>query len=136
MKDKDFAVVGGGRGNGKTYQVIQNLTKELNEARDKYKALVTAYNEMVTVHTQLADAHDCLLNFLKMQCGILYTAVTGDVRVTDPLKDISILTVPDIGNAELADYRQGLCIYVKTYEETGDPAKAFEEYQKHLAGGI
>lgn len=135
MPNKDIIAIGGGRSNGKTYVTIQNLTKALNEERDKYKTLGIKFNEMVTVHNKLVDAHDCILNFLKMQCGILYTAITGDVRVTDPLKEISILTIPDDGNRDLVDYRQGICIYVKTYEETGDPTKAFEAYQKHLAGG-
>ena len=134
-QNNHFATMRGGRSNGKTHATIQNLTIALNEERDKYKELAMQYNNMVKSHNALVDAHDGLLSFIRMQCGILYTAITGDVRVDDPLKDISVITTVD-GNADLIDYRKGLCIYVKTYDMTGDPVKAFEEYQNHLTGGM
>lgn len=134
MGKEKVAVVGGGRANGKTYATLHNLTVALNEEREKYKALGTKFNEMVTVHNALVDAHDGLLGFMKMQCGVLYTALTGDIYVDDPLKPVSVLTLPSDSNADLCEFRQGLCIYVKTYEETGDTVQAFEAYQKHIGG--
>lgn len=133
-KDKNFAVIGGGRNNGKTYATIQNLTVALSEEREKYKKLVIQTNEMVAAHNKLVDAHDGLLSFLKMQCGVLYTAITGDIHVDDPLKTISVLTVTNDANKDLIEYRKGLCIYVQKYEETGDPVQAFEVYQNFLGG--
>lgn len=132
-EDKTVAVIGG-RNNGKAYATIQNLTVALNEERNKYKKLGMQFNEMVAAHNALVDAHDGLLSFIKMQCGVLYTAITGDIQVDDPIKPISILTVQDAGNKDLMEYRQGLCVYVIAYEETGDPVKAFEAYQKYLGG--
>lgn len=132
--NKDFAVIGEGRSDDKTYAVIQNLTNELSISREKYKDLGIKFNEMVTMHNELVDAHDALLGFLKMQCGVLYTAITGDIHVDDPLKTISKLMLPEGSNKDLCEYRQGICIYVKMYEETGDPAKAFEAYQNYLGG--
>lgn len=133
-KDRNFAVVGGGRNVGKTAATIQNLTNELNISRERYKDLGIRFNEMVTAHNALVDAHDALLGFLKMQCGVLYTAITGDIQVDDPIKPISALMMPEGGNKDLCEYRQGICTYVKTYEETMDPAKAFEAYQNYLGG--
>ena len=132
--NRKIVAVGGGRQNGKTYITIQNLTAALNEERAKHKALGKQFNEMVASHNALVDAHDGLLNFLKMQCCILYTAITGDIHVDDPLKTISVLAIPNDGNKDLIEYRRGLCIYVHTYEETGDPVKAFEVYQNYLGG--
>lgn len=126
--------VGGGRNNGKTYATIQNLTVALNEEREKRKELAKLYNRNVDAHNKLVDAHDGLLNFLKMQCGVLYTAITGDIHVDDPLKTISVLTVTNDANKDLIEYRKGLCIYVQKYEETGDPVQAFEVYQNFLGG--
>lgn len=134
MKNKPFVAAVGGRNNGKTYATIQNLTVALNEERDKYKKLVTQTNEMVAAHNKLVDAHDGLLSFIKMQCGVLYTAITGDIQVDDPLKTISVLTVTNDANKDLIEYRKGLCIYVQQYEETGDPVIAFEAYQNFLGG--
>lgn len=133
-KNKNFVACAGGRHSGVTKRTIADLTEQLNKVQNAYRHLSYQYNDMVTTHNALVDAHDGLLSFLKMQCGILYTAITGDVKVDDPLKDISILTLPSDGNKDLADYRQGICIYVKTYEETMDPAKAFEAYQNYLGG--
>ena len=134
MKNKPFIAAVGGRNNGKTHATIQNLTVALNEERDKYKKLVTQTNEMVAAHNKLVEAHDGLLNFIKMQCGVLYTAITGDIQVDDPLKTISVLTVANDANKDLIEYRKGLCIYVQQYEETGDPVIAFEAYQNFLGG--
>lgn len=135
MKDKPIVAVSGGRSQGKTHVTIQNLTVALNEERDKYKKLVIQTNKMVAAHNKLVDAHDGLLNFLKMQCGVLYTAITGDIQVDDPLKCISAL-VETTANQELIEYRKGLCIFVYQYETTGDPVKAFEAYQNYLGGII
>lgn len=126
----------GGRSNGKTYATLHNLTVALNEEREKRKELAKLYNRNVDAHNKLVDAHDGLLSFIRMQCGILYTAITGDVRVDDPLKTISVLTTPTEGNEDLIEYRKGLCLYVQTYEETGDVVKAFEVYQNYLGGII
>jgi len=135
MKDNEHLImVGGKRGGGKTNATIQNLAAALKEEREKYKKLVVQYNEMVSTHNNLVDAHDGLLSFIRMQCGVLYTAITGDVMVDDPLKEISIITVQDAGSKDLMEYRRGLCIYVKTYEETGDPVAAFNAYQDYLGG--
>lgn len=133
---KDFAVIGGGRSNGKTYATIQNLTSALNAERERYCELGIKFNEMVTAHNKLVDAHDGLLSFLKMQCGVLYTAITGDIQVDDPIKTISPLMMPEGANKDLCEYRQGICVYVKTYEETGDPVAAFDAYQNYLSGGM
>lgn len=124
----------GGRSNGKTYATLHNLTVALNEERKKYQELVSEYNRMVASHNKLVDAHDGILNFIKMQCGVLYTAITGDIQVDDPLKTISPLMIPEGSNRDLCEYRKGLCIYVNMYEETGDPDKAFEAYQNYLGG--
>ena len=132
MKE-DIKIVGG-RSQGKTYATIQNLTVALNEEREKYKNLVVKTNEMIRAHNMLVDAHEGVLEFLKMQCGVLYTAITGDVKVDDPLKPISILTTTSQANNDLIEYRKGLCIFVQTYEETGDTSKAFEAYQNYLGG--
>lgn len=132
---KDEIKVIGGRGNGKTVATIQNLTIALKEERTKYKDLVLQFNRVVKSHNNLVDAHDGLLEFLTMQCGVLYTAITGDVQVDDPLKMISPLVVAE-EYKDLCEYRKGLCIFVKTYKDTGDTNKAFEEYQNYLGGII
>lgn len=107
---------------------------ELNKIQRDYKNLVKQFNEMVTAHNALVDAHDGLLKFLKIQCGVLYTAITGDIHVDDPLKMISLITITDEGSKDLHEFRQGLCVFVRTYEETGDADKAFEAYQNYLGG--
>ena len=77
-KNTKLAIVGGGRSQGKTHATIQNLTVALKEERAKHKELVRQYNQMVTVHNKLVDEHDNLLYYMKMQCGVLYTAITGE----------------------------------------------------------
>lgn len=129
------AVIGGGRRNGKTYATIQNLTEALNTEKEKYKNLGMQYNQMVKTHNMLVDAHDALLGFFKMQCGVLYTAITGDVRVDDPIKEINPLLITDEGSKDLNYFREGMRLYISAYQETGSTVKAFEAYQQHLMGG-
>lgn len=134
MNNEEIHVIGG-RNNGKTHATIQNLTVALNEERKKYRDLAKQYNEMVTVHNKLVDEHDNLVHYLKMQCGVLYTAITGDVRVDNPMKEISTLIPLSEGNSDLNYFREGIRLFILTYEETGSTQQAFEVYQNHIAGG-
>lgn len=134
MKQDEIRVIGG-RSNGKTHTTIQNLTVALNEERNKYKQLATQFNEMVTVHNKLVDEHDNLVHYLKMQCGVLYTAITQDVRVDDPMKEISNIVLVEEWMQDLNYFREGIRLFVLTYEETGSTQQAFEVYQNHISGG-
>ena len=130
-----IAVVGGGRSSGKTAAVIQDLTAELNQERNKYKKLVTEYNTLVADHNKTVDKLLGVLNFMQLQCGVLYTAITDNPLVVDPMAIIPGEKLLSGGKADLAFLRAGWLTYLTTLDATQDPKKAQKAYEKFISNG-
>lgn len=137
MKDDDLqaTIVKGGKNAGNTKAIMQKLSDELKSTRKDYNNLVMQYNKVVKAHNRLVDAHDSLVDFIMMQCGVLYSAITGDPLVDDPVKKVSDLVLSTEGEKGLNYFREGIRLFIVRYKETGDPLKAFEDYQNHILGG-
>lgn len=133
--NKNIAIVGGGRSGGKTATQNYQLTVALNEARQKYKDLGMQYNELVAEHNETVDRLLGILQFMQLQCGVLYTAITDDPTVEDPLARIPGESLLEGGKADLAFLRNGWIVFLNTLEETHNAAKAQEAYEEYIHNG-
>lgn len=130
-KNKNIAIVDRSKTKTQNYQ----LTVALNEARQKYKDLGMQYNELVAEHNETVDRLLGILQFMQLQCGVLYTAITDDPTVEDPLARIPGESLLEGGKADLAFLRNGWIIFLKTLEETHNAAKAQEAYEEYIHNG-
>lgn len=128
-------VVMGGRNAGKTKATIKNLTIALNQERDKYKNLVQQYNDLVTDHNQTVDKLIGIIHFMQLQCGVLYTAITDNPLVEDPMSKIPGEVLLSEGKADLAYLRNGWLTFLNTLDATQDVTKAQEAYEKYISNG-
>lgn len=133
MNEK-IAVIGG-RNAGKTKVTIENLTVALNQERDKYKKLVQQYNGLVTDHNQTVDKLMGVIHFMQLQCGVLYTAITDNPLVEDPMAKIPGESLLSDGKADLAYLRNGFLTFLNTLDATQDVTKAQEAYEKYISNG-
>lgn len=134
-KNKNIAIVGGGRSGDKRVTEICDLRLELSEARQKYRDLALYYNELVAEHNETVDRLLGILQFMQLQCGVLYTAITDDPTVEDPLARIPGESLLEGGKADLAFLRNGWITFLKTLEETHNVAKAQEAYEEYIHNG-
>ena len=130
-KNKNIALVDRSKTKTQNYQ----LTVALNEARQKYKDLGMQYNELVAEHNETVDRLLGILQFMQLQCGVLYTAITDDPTVEDPLARIPGESLLEGGKADLAFLRNGWITFLKTLEETHNAAKAQEAYEEYIHNG-
>ena len=114
---------------------IPNLTTALAEEKREHKKLIHTFNELVAEHNKTVDKVGALLGFLQIQCGVLYTAITGDTQVENPMKEISQLLIKTEAEQDLNYFRKGMMLYIKTYMETGDPEESYAAYQLHILEG-
>ena len=114
---------------------MENLMTELNQERTKYKDLVQQYNQLVTEHNSTVDKLFGILQFMQLQCGILYTAITEDPVVDDPLAVIPGEALLTGGKAELSYLRTGWTTFLHTLAETQDASKAQAAYEKYISYG-
>lgn len=111
------------------------LTVALNEARQNYRDLAVQYNELVTEHNETVDRLLGILQFMQLQCGVLYTAITDNPMVEDPLSKIPGEMLLDGGKADLAFLRNGWITFLQTLEETHNAVKAQEAYEEYIHNG-
>ena len=130
-KNKNIALIDRSKTKPQNYQ----LTVALNEARQKYKDLGMQYNELVAEHNATVDRLLGILQFMQLQCCVLYTAITDDPTVEDPLARIPGESLLEGGKADLAFLRNGWIIFLKTLEETHNAAKAQEDYEEYIHNG-
>ena len=130
-KNKNIALIDRSKTKPQNYQ----LTVALNEARQKYKDLGMQYNELVAEHNATVDRLLGILQFMQLQCGVLYTAITDDPTVEDPLARIPGESLLEGGKADLAFLRNGWITFLKTLEETHNAAKAQEAYEEYIHNG-
>ena len=130
-KSKNVPIMGKSKTGTQNYQ----LTVALNEARQKYKDLGMQYNELVTEHNRTVDKLLGVLQFMQLQCGILYTAITDNPMVEDPLAKIPGEVLLEGGKADLAFLRNGWITFLQTLEETHDATKAQEAYENYIHNG-
>ena len=135
----------------KANATAQQLTKEVeqnnakaDEATDKecskedlVKEVIAwqrRYSEIALVNNRHVDIINQLIYFLTMQCGILYTAITGDLMVDDPLKEISpvLAATFDASQEDLHFFRQGIIIYIKKLTENGEIEEAYQDWLKYI----
>ena len=130
-------------------QKAEKLTNELSEAEKHEKsyekqskeALIKEvinwqrrYSEVALVNNRHVAIINQLTYFITMQCGILYTGITGDLQVTDPLKEISPIQEAtfDASQEDLNFFRKGLIIYLKKLFENGEIEEAYHEWEKYV----
>lgn len=94
------------------------------------------YNEVATVNNRHVEILNQMMQFIKIQCGILYTAITGEAEVTDPLKPISKIenVTWDAAQEDLNYFRNGLITYINRLSQDGNAEAALQEWQKYIAG--
>lgn len=92
------------------------------------------YSEVALVNNRHVDIINQLMYFLALQCGILYTAITGVVVSDDPLKEISEIEVAnfDASQEDLHYFRKGLIIYLNKLKENGEIEEAYQEWLKYM----
>ena len=130
-KNKNIALIDRSKTKPQNYQ----LAVALNEARQKYKDLGMQYNELVAEHNATVDRLLGILQFMQLQCGVLYTAITDDPMIEDPLARIPGESLLEGGKADLAFLRNGWITFLQTLEETHDATKAQEAYENYIHNG-
>ena len=92
------------------------------------------YSEVALVNNRHVDIINQLMYFLAVQCGVLYTAITGVVVSDDPLKEISeVETVNfDASQEDLHYFRKGLIIYLTKLQENGEIEEAYQAWLKYM----
>lgn len=125
----------GSSAEGKTEVITENLMTELNQERTKYKNLVQQYNQLVTEHNSTVDKLVGILQFMQLQCGILYTAITDNPFVEDPMSKIPGEVLLSDGKADLSYLRNGWLTFLNTLDATQDVSKAQEAYEKYISYG-
>ena len=134
-KNKNIALVGSPHKGIDLATEICELRLELHEVRKKHRDLILQYNELVAEHNETVDRLLGILQFMQLQCGVLYTAITDDPTVEDPLARIPGESLLEGGKADLAFLRNGWIIFLKTLEETHNAAKAQEAYEEYIHNG-
>lgn len=113
----------------------ENLTITLSQERTKYKDLVQQYNQLVTEHNSTVDKLVGILQFMQLQCDILYTAITDNPFVEDPMSKIPGEVLLSDGKADLSYLRNGWLTFLNTLDATQDVNKAQEAYEKYISYG-
>jgi 3-keto-L-gulonate-6-phosphate decarboxylase len=110
----------------KAPQSMDEMSRELVAWQKRYNEVALVNNRHVEIITQL-------MNFLSMQCGILYTAITGALP-ENPLQEISALEIVnfDASQEDLQYFRKGLIIYLKKLQENGNVEEAYQGWLKYI----
>lgn len=118
---------------------IQKLMQEQKTQEEWAKEVIAwqnRYNEVAKVNNRHVEILNQMMYFMSMQCGILYTAITGETEVKDPLKEISKIENAswDAAQEDLNYFRTGLIIYIKRLYQDGNVEAAMQDWQKYIAG--
>ena len=104
---------------------------------DLVKEMITwqrRYSEVALVNNRHVDIINQMMYFMAVQCGVLYTAITGELTTDDPLKEISEIQTAhfDASQEDLHYLRKGLIIYLKKLYENGEVEEAFQEWSNYM----
>lgn len=105
--------------------------------KEEMESWMARYNEAAAACNANVETLTGVIDFLRMQCGVIYTAITGDPNPADPLvpiSDIQLKTIRGMDDSlnDLNYMRNGIIRYVNTLLTTGNANTALQEWLSYI----